>query len=214
VSTDRVSRRTAVLDVLRDAAGPLGIAEIADRLGVHANTVRFHLDSLLAAGRVERATAASGRPGRPQQVFTVVQRMDPDGPRNYRMLAEVLVAGIDAGRSPRARATEIGRRWGRQQATAYAAHDAPVESRLVALLDDTGFAPEVTDATGGTQIALHHCPFLDLAERRSQVVCAIHLGLMEGALETWGSPGGTATLDPFVRPDLCLTRLTDQGGSR
>ena len=205
---ERVSRREAVLDVLRATTAPLGIGEIAETLGVHANTVRFHLEALLESGRVERTTAASGRPGRPHQLFTVVARMDPGGRRNYRMLSEVLVSAVADGRSPQARATEIGRRWGRQHASTYAATAESSADRLVALLDDVGFAPERTDES---QIALHHCPFLDLAERHSDVVCAIHLGLMQGAMQAWGSRDGVEALEPFVQPDLCLTRLTPGG---
>ncbi|WP_372489458.1 helix-turn-helix domain-containing protein [Candidatus Mycolicibacterium alkanivorans] len=37
------SRRHDVLAVLRSAATPLSITEIAERLTIHPNTARFHL---------------------------------------------------------------------------------------------------------------------------------------------------------------------------
>ncbi|WP_157869537.1 helix-turn-helix domain-containing protein, partial [Streptomyces hirsutus] len=40
--------------MLRAAGGPLGVSEVAERVGVHANTARFHLDSLVTHGAVER----------------------------------------------------------------------------------------------------------------------------------------------------------------
>jgi predicted ArsR family transcriptional regulator len=88
-------RRGEVLRLLRDAGGPMAVAEIAGRLEIHANTARFHLESLVSDGRVERTTADSGSPGRPPQLFQAVQGMDPMGPRHFRVLAEVL-AGFRA----------------------------------------------------------------------------------------------------------------------
>ena len=57
-----------------------------------------------------------------------------------------------------------------------------------ALLAELGFAPQRRIAHGEVQVGLRHCPFLELAEGRSSVVCPIHLGLMQGALEAWGAP--------------------------
>ena len=57
--------REGVLAVLRGVASALTIPQIADELGVHPNTVRFHLDTLVTEGRVERVEPDRGRPGRP-----------------------------------------------------------------------------------------------------------------------------------------------------
>jgi predicted ArsR family transcriptional regulator len=46
-----------------------------------------------------------------------------------------------------------------------------------------------------------------LAEERSAVVCPIHLGLMQGALEAWNAPVTVDRLEPFVEPGLCLTHM-------
>jgi hypothetical protein len=46
------SRRREVLWGLRASADPLSIVAIAGELGVHPNTVRFHLDTLLGEGPV------------------------------------------------------------------------------------------------------------------------------------------------------------------
>jgi len=55
---------------------------------------------------------------------------------------------------------------------------------------------------------LRHCPFLELAETSAQVVCPVHLGLMQGAMDAWGAPVDVDRLDAFVEPDLCLAHLT------
>ncbi len=80
-------------------------------------------------------------------------------------------------------------------------------SRLIDVLDQLGFAPERRRVDGEQQVGLRHCPFLELAESQTAVVCPIHLGLMQGALETWGAPVTVERLDAFVEPDLCLAHL-------
>ncbi|ETB27462.1 transcriptional regulator [Mycobacterium avium 09-5983] len=87
-------------------------------------------------------------------------------------------------------------------------------AQLVDVLDELGFAPERRVIDGEQQVGLRHCPFLELAENSSNVVCPVHLGLMQGAMESWGAPVSVDRLDPFVEPDLCLAHLTLQGADR
>jgi predicted ArsR family transcriptional regulator len=54
---------------------------------------------------------------------------------------------------------------------------------------------------------MHRCPFHDLAEAQPEVVCAVHKGLVDGALTELGSELRVEGLDVFVRPDLCRARL-------
>ncbi|BCJ31607.1 helix-turn-helix transcriptional regulator [Actinocatenispora sera] len=209
-------RRLQVLQLLRDARTPLGIAEIAQRLGVHANTVRFHLETLVGNGQVERQTASHAGPGRPPQLFRAAPGMDPMGPRRYQVLAEVLVGDVAAHPDPAGHAAEAGRRWGRRQALAEPARPAGAgESveRMTRMLDELGFAPEPVDGADPPAIGLRHCPFLELAESRADVVCPIHLGLMQGAMESWGAPVTVERLDAFVEPGLCVAHLTAMGAS-
>lgn len=60
---------------------------------------------------------------------------------------------------------------------------------------------------GQKQVGLRHCPFLELAEHKATVVCPIHLGLMQGALEAWQAPITVDRLEAFVEPDLCVAHL-------
>ena len=204
-------RRTDVLAALRGATAPMTIAQIAQDLEVHPNTVRFHLDNLVTDGRVERVEPDHRRPGRPPLVFRAVRRMDPGGPRRYRMLAEILTLSLAGDRNASVKALEAGRVWGRGLGAATQRSDASATAKpvdqLVDLLDELGFAPERRD---GGQVGLRHCPFLEIAEHRSAVVCPVHLGLMQGALQTWDAPISVDRLEPFVEPDLCLARLTQK----
>ena len=185
--------------MLAAATGPLSIVAIAEELDVHPNTVRLHLDVLVSQGRVEHVAPDRKVPGRPPLLFRAVPRMDPTGPRHYRLLAEILVASLAGQPDPVARATEAGRAWGRELAlTAGGTADTgePTE-RLVALLDDLGFAPERRDAGTGAHVGLRHCPFLGLAKTRAQIVCPVHLGLMQGAMDAWGAPVTVDRLEAF-----------------
>ncbi|OBA79475.1 transcriptional regulator [Mycobacterium sp. 1164966.3] len=216
---ENAGRRRAVLRTLRAATVPMTIIEIAEVLGVHPNTVRFHLDSLVGDGQVEQVEPGRKGPGRPPLMFQAVRQMDRGGTRHYKLLAEILSMGLGADEDPSAKALAAGRAWGQKVETGEDAVE-PVASadesidRLVDVLDELGFAPELRTSEGEQQVGLRHCPFLELAETGSKVVCPVHLGLMQGALETWSAPVTVDRLEPFVEPDLCLAHLKLVGAAK
>lgn len=192
------------------------IIEIAERLGVHANTVRFHLATLVSNGQVEHLSAERGVPGRPARLYRPVQGMDPQGPRHYLALAEALTESLAGTTDPRQRAIEAGRAWGRRQAVGTgpgggAGDSSDAVDRLRLMLTELDFDPERPADTGGggRRIDLRHCPFLELALERREVVCSLHLGLMRGAMEAWDSEVTVDRLDAFVEPDLCSAHLNN-----
>ena len=105
-------RRLEILDVLRSGRSSMSIVEIAGRIGVHPNTVRFHLRSLVDDGRVEQVEDTRGTPGRPALMFRAHAGMDPTGPRNYRLLAGALAGLLAAEPDPGGKAMEAGRSLG------------------------------------------------------------------------------------------------------
>ena len=198
-------RRRRVLALLRDSEEPCSVAQLARDLDVHVNTVRFHLDALAADGLIERADDAPRGPGRPPLRYRARRVMDPNGPRNFQLLAAILAEHFAAEPDAPQRAIEAGQAWGARITSSSetpTCHDDAV-ARLVALLDELGFQPEtVTGAPA--RIALRHCPFLELADTRAEVVCPIHLGLMQGALRAMGADTTVEKLEPFVEPDVCM----------
>lgn len=217
---ESAGRRRAVIRLLRASPDPMSIAGIADVLGVHPNTVRFHLDSLVADGQAELVELGRKGPGRPPLMFRAVRQMDRGGTRHYRLLAEILATAFAAERDPGPKALAAGRAWGQKMdAELHPSRDdadgaEQAIAHLMDVLDELGFAPERRVSNGQQQVGLRHCPFLELAENRSSVVCPVHLGLMQGAMETWGAPVSVDRLDPFVEPDLCLAHLTLQGATK
>src|SRR5690606_35539768 len=111
-------------------------------------------------------------------------------------------------RDPQGRAVTAGRAWARAEAVA---RDADVvrdrkqaDDRLSDVLAELGFAPERRSAESDLgEIGLRNCPFLELADSRRDLICSVHLGLMQGALEAWDAPITVDVLIPFAEPRLC-----------
>lgn len=205
-------RRDEVLAALRAAPAPLSIIDVAERLEIHPNTARFHLEALVKAGRVESVEPDRTKPGRPPLMFRATPGMDPAGHREYRLLAGILAEAI----ASESGAAAAGRAWARRHTTrsAVTGQDEAVD-RLTDLLTELGFAPRKHRGTAGVEeIGLHNCPFLELADDRRDVVCPVHLGLMQGAMAAWEAPVTVDSLTPFVRPDMCVARLRPVARSR
>ena len=200
--------RVAVLETLRQAEGPMAVRDLAERMSLHDNTVRKHLDLLVEIGFATRVRDGATRRGRPRYVYAAVPGASPEETRlrNYRLLASVFAAYLDDSDDPQAAAEEAGRRFGvRSVDEAGVGDGSPAVERVVQMLDDIGFRPEL--AAGGAEIRLHHCPFHELARDRQEVVCGIHLGLIRGALQQLGASEETVRLIPFVTPTLCLVQI-------
>ncbi len=204
--------RTRVLEALQDAGRPLGVQETAELVGLHANTVRFHLDGLVDAGLATRATEERSDPGRPRVVYAAAAVDVPVGHRSYRLLAEILASFL-GGMSPEPKkaAADAGRAWGRyltdRSAPFRKVGAEEAQQRLVDNLVRLGFDPEPVADGPRREILLHHCPFREIARAHPDVVCGVHLGLMQGMLAEMNTDLAAERLDPFVQPALCRTLL-------
>jgi len=208
----RHGRRELIVAILRASAVPMSIVSIADELGVHPNTVRFPLDALIGAGRVERLLGDSSGPGRPPIVYQISRAMNRNGPSNYRLLATMLTSHLAASsRNPVETATELGRTWAPSLVDALRHRGKPTKTqaltRVVDVLADLGFEPEPHKGARTRQIRLRHCPFLDLVDQHADVICSLHLGLMQGAFAVLDGPVTVDRLEPFVEPNLCVAHL-------
>jgi predicted ArsR family transcriptional regulator len=190
-------QRDGLLAALAEAPDGLDTNTLAARVGLHPNTVRWHLGVLTDAGLVHSAAEQQHRRGRP----SVVYRLTPDGAARdrdeYRLLATMLTAAVASDEAGAELAYETGVRWGQHLQA------AEPEMGIVELLDRQGFA--ANDC--GDQIEMRRCPFYALAEESPEVICTLHRGIIEGALAA-GSTGLTVDrLEPFVEPALCVAYL-------
>lgn len=203
--------RLAILRVLEGATAPLDVPVLASRVGLHENTVRWHLGILAEAGLVTDERLPSVGRGRPPHAYRIVEGALADQPGGYRLLAEVLVASLAGQPGAEELVEAAGRKRGRTLVSVPAeGHEIPAKeaiAEVVRLLEVFGFQPEVRRERGGQRIDMKPCPFGETAENHSSVVCPLHLGLIQGVLETLDAPVEATALEPFVRPDLCLAHL-------
>jgi len=205
------NRRARVLRALRRAPAPTGVAVLADRLAMHPNTVRFHLDALQREGLVARVRGPALGRGRPAVLYRAVVRRDT-AVRRYELLADILTTALGEHPDGRAHAARAGRAWGRvHSGSSGDVHADPVE-RLAGYLDEAGFAPQRVSAD---VIEVRNCPFGEVADRGARIACAAHAGMIRGALEDWDAGMSLADLEPFARPGICRVRLagTTSAGS-
>jgi predicted ArsR family transcriptional regulator len=211
-----VSSRIDLLDLLR-AEGPATVADLADRTGLHGNTVRTHLQHLADQGHVLSTPQDRAARGRPRLVYRAamsapehppVRRADEAAARSalVRMLLDGYGADLPDVRVAAERAGE------RLLATlpGHASHtgtgrDAQQDA-LIDHLDRLGFDPEPAD--DGMTVDLCRCPFLDLARARPEVVCGVHLGMARRVLEGVDGPLRADRLIPFTGPRRCTLHLT------
>lgn len=211
--------RLRILQLLRESPDGFGVQELAEQVELHANTVGFHLDRLVAEGLVLRHVQGRTEPGRPRLAFTAAARPDAQRDhRSYRLLAEILASFV-TGAVPdaAAAATEAGRTWGHYLTERPAPYRRTGEEEavtgLLRILAEVGFAPELSQDDSHGKVLLRHCPFLEVAEAHREVVCSVHLGLMQGALAEMNAPITADRLQPFVEPSLCVAHLA-KGGRR
>lgn len=215
---NRTGRRTAgltglrgqVLDALRTATEPVGVNDLADECGVHRNTVRAHLEVLAAEGLVASDSQPTGGKGRPRQVYRATAAGLGEGDRNHLLLAQVLAEQLTRSSDrPAESARRVAREWGRDIVASRHEGDSGEHARagrrmLHDALEAIGFQPDRRLSARTSDFVMLNCPFREALDGYQEVVCAVHLGLMEGILTA--SDGGAAEpigLEPFGAREGC-----------
>ena len=206
--------RVRILDELRDSPAPLDASEIANRVGLHANTVRSHLRVLAGAGLVSVQPEERHTRGRPRLVYEAAADEAPAAPDGgYRLLAEILASELaGAGEESVERAIQAGQSWGRflvdRRPPNVPASTSEDIDAILQLLDEVGFDPSLEEDDVGHTVLMQRCPFGEVADHYRKIVCAVHLGLMQGALTELGTHA-RADLVPFARPGICVSHLEE-----
>lgn len=201
----------------------VSLPEIVEQLGGHPNTARHHLGRLIEKGFVHSARLRPQGRGRPGLCYAVTalgrDALLPGAGAasgHYLALAAAFAGRLAQDDDPRAQSRAVGRIWGESlvrtsnAANASNAADgsvAPADAReqVADLLDGLGFAPEPEPDTG--VLALTRCPLLDVAREHPEVVCEVHIGLIEAAHVAYGGGQGPIELEAFARPGACILRL-------
>jgi predicted ArsR family transcriptional regulator len=199
--------RTRLFSLLAELRRAASTKELAERLDMHPNGVRIHLERLQDVGLVAR-TRVRGPRGRPADVWTIAPGARPGGqrPGAYRALCKWLARSM-AARSTSPRALErTGRTIGRELAPSDAAPGPEAVERALTAL---GFAPTVQSRKGDRlTVRLGNCPYRDVVRENQPAICALHKGITRGLLDIL-SPG--TELDKFVPHDPvqagCLVEL-------
>jgi predicted ArsR family transcriptional regulator len=197
--------RVAVLARLRGQPEPVTLAALLQVTGLHENTVREHLWGLVRAGYVRRhRTEPAGR-GRPAWLYECTDT-DPTNAEYAGLAASLARAIVNTSDDPAQAAAIAGEAWGHQLARdrgAVASTPEVARRRVVEVLDDLGFEPEVDDRSAA-DVRLTRCPLLEVAYRHTDVVCAVHLGLARGVLDEHGAESIGTQIYPFSEPHSCL----------
>jgi predicted ArsR family transcriptional regulator len=185
--------RFALYRAIATSTGPLSAHDLADRLDLHSNTVRLHLERLREAGLVEVEAIHRGTVGRPQHLYFLADDAPSLGfdPPAHALLAGLLAALAERVGADPDDAADTGHAWGTE-----AGKRTRSRSCLRALegeLGRLGFEPSTETADGeyegSSRIHFLHCPFRELAEAYPELVCNLHRGLCEGVVDQVG--GGT-----------------------
>jgi predicted ArsR family transcriptional regulator len=204
--------RFAMYRELAQSTTPLSAQDLADALGLHANTVRLHLERLREAGVVDVEAVHRGTVGRPQHYYSLAPGAPGLGfdPPAHALLAGLLAAMAERIGAASTDAEQTGHAWGVE-----AGRRTPGRScldSLAAELARLGFQPaadEDVDENGQARIDFLHCPFRELAEAYPELVCNLHRGLCEGVVDQAGS-GSVVGFSTLYEPDPCQVTVSVQ----
>lgn len=176
--------RARVLALLQTAATPMTITQIAERLDLHQNSSRFHLEALVATGYATRHQVGTGGPGRPPMHYQATSESPEMHHVHLVELTQTLLGQLCLlSPDPGASAIEAGRTWGSSLASQEERdHELPETTviDLVRHLGERGFTT-TRDQAG---LCFSRCPFRGtVQDDLLPLVCAVHQGFLDGFLE-------------------------------
>ena len=174
--------RARLFVLLGELRRPAGTVELAERLELHPNGVRIHLERMKQAGLVQRDRVRRQR-GRPPDAWRIAPGARPGGsaPNAYQDLGRWLARAFRAGSRSARGLEQTGRQIGRELAPETAAADTDAfETSLAAL----GFQPAMTSSDGPrATFCLGNCPYRDAVRENQPAICALHKGITRGLLD-------------------------------
>ncbi|HEX7276714.1 MAG TPA: helix-turn-helix domain-containing protein, partial [Acidimicrobiales bacterium] len=203
--------RYAIYLELARAGSPRSTADIAESLGLHANTVRPHLERMRDVGLLQVEADARGSVGRPQHRYALAPDAPSLGlePPAFPLLARMLAPLAAASELEPDDVALVGAEAGRAMAAGNSRgvpRKACVEA-VTTMLSELGFDPAVVADGDVATIAFTHCPFAELAAAHPEVVCHLHRGLVQGFVEQIGG-GNVERFGTLADRDPCQVELS------
>lgn len=215
--------RAGILQILNEHDQSCTVTSLSTLMHQHPNTIREHLEGLVGDGLAIKTRAPNQLRGRPAWLYESASDFNSDPQtKEYVGLASALAGQIaKTSVHPRTDAIEAGRGWGRElvkksRVIAEARTESEVEPstsainlKLFVLLRKLGFAPSIDPSLN--IIRLRRCPLFDAAHRYPEVVCAVHLGAIRGALHELGAGADRVEgvdLQAFSEPGACRLELS------
>ncbi|GAB3609058.1 helix-turn-helix domain-containing protein [Humibacter ginsengiterrae] len=189
---DPVRQRLYEFVASQDA--PVGRDAAAESAGISRTLAAYHLDRLAEVGLLEvsyarqndRTGPGAGRPAK-QYARSESEVSVTVPPRDFGLLARLLataaetdetgVVGTALNRAAVDEGVEAGRRGG----------------ELIGCLRESGYEPAVDD---DGDIVLRNCPFHQVAQRQTELVCGMNHALVRGILSGAGDDPDRAELAP------------------
>lgn len=204
----QLSSKETLLRLITERESSVSIQELCDLTGLHPNTVRTHLDSLLAAGEVEREQAPSQGRGRPLWFYrAAVAKISP-----YEMLAQILASQLGRADDPTL-TTRAARRWAdvaETQGVVSAGNCDEAVDQVAHSLRNVGFAVSLNPMRD--EVTITECPYASLVAEHPKI-CDVHAALIGELLTRSGQPIRTGRLDVWAKPGVCVAYLNRQDRS-
>jgi predicted ArsR family transcriptional regulator len=175
--------RARLFALLSELRRPVPTEELAERLGLHPNGVRTHLERLQDAGLVIRERERLAR-GRPRDTWLISPDAQPGGdpPTAYAELGRWLVRAMTVGKTRVRDVEATGRQIGRELAPQ--GSPASPEQQMYEVLVALGFQPRrELEPEGRLTYCLGNCPYREAVRERQPVVCGLHRGMTRGLLD-------------------------------
>ena len=199
-----------VLHTLTDIGREATVVEIADRLGIHKNSVRETLVPLVEQGLVVRRTHNPEGRGRPAMYYEIA--VIGDAARLQRQ-SSAMAQTSDGGEQL---ADIMGRNWGQQYVDLIRSSGALDAARddeeallslLRVFLSTRGFRA-INAEDGG--LSIQSCPYLNIGNDKIQsIVCKMHGAAIRQIVEELSDGGMSMTLVPFGNSCGCQVFFED-----
>lgn len=185
--------RSQLYDFVARSRAAVGRDDAARAVGISRTLAAYHLDQLADAGLLAIAYArpeGRGGPGagRPAKLYTRAHDEISVNipPRNYHLLARMLAAAVatDSSGAVAAALTQAAREEGAQVGAS--------GSGLWTSLEEVGYEPREEDGL----ITLVNCPFHQVAQHQTELVCSMNYALVQGLLTGCGQDCRRAELAP------------------